>query len=369
MSSIAASSCEAGRMWDVLAIAPTDDPKVIRRAYAARLRQIDPDRERETFARLRQALEWALACAKEPPRTAPPPEPAHDSDPADHPRPPVMVEIAPARQAHYDVRTFPAEPAALHQPATPPATQGAQARADERALLIALESALQRGDARGAAQLYVRAAASGALPLGDAERALARLFAVALEDRTFDGAAFRDLAKTFGWDRPELDSPMTSEVRRRVTARLAAEAWYDKLVEVADSRRWGFRRTRSRVPRLVLGRMRGWGLMRIHRPALRITLDTLKPHEIWLRDRIPPEWVATLERRLRRRELIASGAWAIFLGFLLLDAAVVVVGGALGLTKDDSTSAGLILVAFMAVLVWLLQGVVKEFIGVWRSPP
>jgi uncharacterized membrane protein len=110
--------------------------------------------------------------------------------------------------------------------------------------------------------------------------------------------------------------------------------------------------------------------MRIHRPALRITLDTLKPHEIWLRDRIPPEWVATLERRLRRRELIASGAWAIFLGFLLLDAAVVVGGGALGLTKDDSTSAGgLILVAFMAVLVWLLRGVVKEFIGVWRSPP
>jgi hypothetical protein len=48
-------------MWDVLAIAPTDDAKAIRRAYAARLREIDPDREREAFARLRAALEWALA--------------------------------------------------------------------------------------------------------------------------------------------------------------------------------------------------------------------------------------------------------------------------------------------------------------------
>jgi hypothetical protein len=357
-------------MWDVLAIAPTDDPKAIRRAYAARLKQIDPDRERETFARLRQALEWALACAKETPRPAPPrPAPAQDPAPADRPRPPVKDEIAPAPQAHKDVRVVPTGPAALPQPATSPATKGPPERADERALLIALESALQRGDAREAAPLYVRAAATGALPLGDAERALARLFAVALEDRTFDGAAFRPLARSFGWDRPELDSPMTSEVRRRVTARLAAEEWYDRLVEVADSRRWGFRRTRSRVPRLVLRRMRGWGLMRIHRPALRTTLDTLKPHEIWLRDRIAPEWVATLERRLRRRELIASGAWAMFLGFLLLDAAVVVVGGALGLIKDDPTFAVLILIAFIVVLAWLLRAVAKEFIGMWRSPP
>lgn len=357
-------------MWDVLAIAPTDDPKVIRRAYAARLKQIDPDRERETFARLRQALEWALACAKEPPRPArPPPEPARDPAPADDPLPPLMVEIEPAPEAHDDVRIVPAEPPALHQPATPPATRGSQERANDRALLIALESALQRGDAREAAQLYVRAAASGALPLGDAERMLARLFAVALEDPAFDGAAFRDLAKTFGWERPELASPMTSEIRRRVTARLAAEDWHDGLVALADRRRWWFGRKKSRIARLMLRRIRGWGLLRVDRPALRTTLDTLKPHEIWLHDRIPSEWVATLERRLRRRELIASAGLAAFLGFLLLDVAYVVVAGLLGLIEDASVFAILILIAFTAVLIWLLRAFVKHFIGMWRNQP
>jgi hypothetical protein len=353
-------------MWDVLAIAPTDDPKVIRRAYAARLRQIDPDRERETFARLRRALEWALACAKEPPRRpAPEPDPA----PADDPAPAAVIEVVQPPPAHDDVGIFPAAPTALHQPAAPP-TKGSRERANERTLLIALESALQRGDTREAARLYVRAAATGALPLGAAERMLARLFAVALEDPSFNGVAFRDLARTFGWHRPELAGPVTSEVRQRVTARLAAEDWYDGLVAIAESRRWWLRRRKSRPARLVLGRMRGWGLLRIDRPALRTTLDTLKPHEIWLRDRIPPEWVATLERRLRRRELVASAGWALFLGFLLVDAAVVVVGGALGLIKDDSTFAMLILlIALMAVLTWLLRIFVKHFIGMWRGAP
>ncbi len=360
-------------MWDVLAIAPTDDPKAIRRAYAARLRQIDPDRDRETFARLRQALEWALARAKEPARRPPSvPEPADDPildpAPADHPAPSMVVEIARPSHAPHDIPVLPAEPAAL-RPLTPPPPAGADERANERALLIALEAALQRGDAREAAQLYARAAATGALPLGEAERTLARLFAVALEDPTFDGAAFRALAKSFGWDRPELGSPMMSEARRRVTGRLAAEDWYDGLVANADRKRWLFGRRRSRIARLLLRRIRGWGLLRVDRAALVVTLDSLKPHEAWLRDRIPPEWVATLRRRVRRRELIASGWWTIFLGFLLLDAAFALIGGAMGMIKDDSTIAALMLIAFTAVLGWMLWAVAKQFIGMWRSPP
>src|SRR3954454_15769330 len=48
-------------MWDELAIAPTNDPKAIRRAYAARLKTLDPDRDLQAFTRLRTALESALA--------------------------------------------------------------------------------------------------------------------------------------------------------------------------------------------------------------------------------------------------------------------------------------------------------------------
>jgi hypothetical protein len=354
-------------MWDVLAIAPTDDPKVIRRAYAARLKQIDPDRDRETFVRLRQALEWALASARQPPRRPPPPPP--EPAPADDATPSMAVEVAQAPQPRYEVRIFPAQaPVTLRQPPTPPPNT-AEERANERALLIGLEAALQRHDAREASQLYVRAAATGALPLGDAERMLARLFTVALEDASFDGPAFRALAKSFGWDRPDLDSATVAEVRQRVMTRLAAEDWYDALVGIADRKRWWFRGRRSRVARLMLRRIRGWGLLRIDRPALRATLDALKPHEIWLRDRIAPEWVATLERRMRRRELIASAASTAFFTFLLLDAAVVIIGGVVGAIKEDATFGILILIAVMAVLIWMLQAVVKNFIGMWRSPP
>src|SRR5262249_17968223 len=157
-------------MWDVLAIAPTDDPKAIRRAYAARLRQIDPDRDRQTFAQLRQALEWALARAPHRPRPARRrPEPVRDEDPAADARPPVAVEVAQALQERYDVHVFPGRPpdALRKSPLPPPPPPAAaQERANERALLVDLETALQRGDARAAWRLYVHTAAIGALPPG-----------------------------------------------------------------------------------------------------------------------------------------------------------------------------------------------------------
>src|SRR6185503_8454070 len=118
-----------------------------------------------------------------------------------------------------------------------------------RARLIALEQALQRGDAREASRLYFRAAATGAVPLGDTERMQVRLFAVALDDPTFDGPAFRTLAKSLGWDRPEFDSEAGSSVRQRVSARLAAEDWYDELVALADRKRlWSGRRQIACAP-------------------------------------------------------------------------------------------------------------------------
>ena len=73
-------------MWDVLGIDPTDDPKAIRRAYAARLRQMDPDREREAFARLREALEWALAARRPPARPALERQPPRDRVALDGPQ-------------------------------------------------------------------------------------------------------------------------------------------------------------------------------------------------------------------------------------------------------------------------------------------
>ena len=62
--------------------------------------------------------------------------------------------------------------------------------------------------------------ATGVLPFGNSERMLARLFNVALGDARFDPGEFRTLARAFGWDRPQLDSAVVSDVRERVFARL-----------------------------------------------------------------------------------------------------------------------------------------------------
>ena len=61
-------------MWRELDIAPTADPTAIRRAYARRLKALDPDREPAAFLRLRQAFEAALRYAEAGrARPAPPP--------------------------------------------------------------------------------------------------------------------------------------------------------------------------------------------------------------------------------------------------------------------------------------------------------
>ncbi|HMJ93956.1 MAG TPA: hypothetical protein VK472_07640 [Allosphingosinicella sp.] len=52
-----------GWIWDRLGIAPTADEAGIRRAYAARLKAIDPDSDSDAFIALREALEAALDLA------------------------------------------------------------------------------------------------------------------------------------------------------------------------------------------------------------------------------------------------------------------------------------------------------------------
>ncbi len=59
--------------WQLLGIEATADSKAIRRAYAARLRAIDPDQDRDGFAALRDARDHALMLASGEVADAPPP--------------------------------------------------------------------------------------------------------------------------------------------------------------------------------------------------------------------------------------------------------------------------------------------------------
>lgn len=53
-----------GSCWEVLGIAPTDDNRAIRVAYAAKLKTIDPEADPQAFIALREAFESAQAEAR-----------------------------------------------------------------------------------------------------------------------------------------------------------------------------------------------------------------------------------------------------------------------------------------------------------------
>ena len=47
-------------IWKILEIEPTDDKKKIKSAYRAKLREVNPESQPETFMELREAYEKAL---------------------------------------------------------------------------------------------------------------------------------------------------------------------------------------------------------------------------------------------------------------------------------------------------------------------
>jgi hypothetical protein len=345
-------------MWDELGIAPCNDPKAIRRAYAARLKKLDPDRDPEAFARLRYALQWALDGGDDDGRlndelasAAPPPTATHgdagaaeeSASPPDAPPDHGEPEAAPAAMPPTD---------SGHTPALPPAD-----REDvrDRALLIALAAALRRQDAAQATTLYYRAAATGALSLESAPDVVEQLIAVAADDKMLDAATLRGLVRTLGLGAPASRATVLSEPQRRVLARLRAEDWYDDLLVTATQRKGRKARRRAKIARLLLGRIGKRWHPRVDKMALRSWLDQYKVHAAWLQDRLDPSWIAELDGRLRRREIVALSFFGVIIGSLLIQF-IYVIGVSLSEGFDPlwPVLAGPFAAAFLLWLLWML---------------
>ncbi len=300
-------------MWDVLGIEPTGDPKAIRRAYAARLRAIDPDRDPGAFQTLRAAYERALRESEraERQRAAAAPQPAAQP----HAEPPPAQPRAEAREIK-------AEP-------PPPSPEDVE----RQGLIRAINAALQQGDTLGALDVFDRAQARGLVRLGERDMALQGIMRAVVADRTIPAEAYLAVMKRIGWDALPTAYEMGAEIRRAATARAEAEAWYVELARwqegpirprmtlndpLAGLAVWIKRRRERLYARLLLdGR---WFLLSETTAAgLRLKLQLHQHYKSWIGQRFVEADIARAEAMLRHerpwrnlRTMLVWTAWIVF---------------------------------------------------------
>jgi hypothetical protein len=232
-------------VWAELGIAPTADPASIRKAYAARLRDIDQDRDAPAFMALRDAFTQALRLTQ----SAPPP-----------------VFLPPEPKA-------PPDPAAL------------QDEARITALLRQFAAAELAGAPQGAWVAYkqLHALGAGDAPAGGSPgiSALAlRMATLAANDPDTPTADVNRILQELGLDAMALDRFKALRPVAVLIAlcnrRLAADLWLTALETRAKGNAWTRHRSGIEVARFMLGRRkRAFGL---HAATLNRELDRFEQH-------------------------------------------------------------------------------------------
>lgn len=357
-------------MWDELRIAPTDDPKTIRRAYAARLKALDPDRQPDAFGRLRDAFERALTDATRRRQGADadnPPAAISDEPPdlADNGEPVGDPALGSVRiPLDTDSMSNAAGPA-QRLPEQVAEAQESESEVRDRALLVALDVSMRHRDAVEAAALYIKAAATGALSLRRSRDILEQLLAAVVDDPNFDDATFRDLARSFGWNGATFHPPGETILCEKLRSRILADEWYERLRK--DSVAKGSRavRRRAKIARLLLKRHRRWWVPRVDKAALRMCLNDYRSHRPWLSHRLDLEWIDWLDRRSRRAEIRSVSFYVLLLSVFLIQFTAVFVKEA----RTDGLSVLYLLLGPAGALfvLWLLRLLLTHLLQLLRA--
>jgi hypothetical protein len=313
-------------MWQVLGIEATDDPSAIRRAYAARLKSLDPDRDPDAFKTLRQAYESALARAERRRSTSKKPERAHhtaeeDGDAGSE------SERDPTTQTNVVVHARPGPDPLL-----------ADAEAESKAALQKFRRALAQREWLDAAAELVSASARGLLPLTQEEDLAAEVIGGAIADREFPSGDFAVLAIRLQWDAPlPWNRGPHDALRQQVRGRLDADAWYHVIAEQASyrpkpglnlhARLWGDPKQIARTAAaMILGQAPHANAL-LFKKWLDPLVDQAERHQQHLPGRIDPTVVAAIRTTLgsakpvvavsKRKNARRYWLW-IFLGVLLI---------------------------------------------------
>jgi len=292
-------------MWQVLGIEATDDPSAIRRAYAARLKAINPDREPEAFRALRQAYESALARSEHAARRRFGPPPKLDPEEEEAETDPTIDDEAGEDDASDKrdgarIEKVPDETEALLASAARESTQVRQKFRN----LLACEDWL------GAATELVSASARGLLPLMEEERLAAEVVTGALRDRETTPVDLRVIARCLHWDEPlPWNRGEQDALRQRLRARLDAETWHEGVVKQAgyrpsrglnlQARLWGDPKQVERVAAaMVLGQV-PLRDARFFKKWLDPLVDQADRHQASLPEgRLHPDLIASLRSEL-----------------------------------------------------------------------
>ncbi|HUK10246.1 MAG TPA: hypothetical protein VLX09_20415 [Stellaceae bacterium] len=322
-------------MWQVLGIAATDDPVAIRRAYAARLKALDPDRDPEEFWALRRAYESALARARHSARSpVPPPPQVPDAESNGGNAAENESENASGSDGNLvntsELERDPVDSAAVRAP-TETDMLLANAQAESGAALGRFRGALSERDWSAAARELVSASARGLLPLANEEAHAAEVMKGAMADRDLSAASFRAVAQQLHWDGPLTWSRGAHDkLRQQVWARIDAENWYTALLEQASYRPPGGlnlhgwlggdpKQIERGAAMMVLGYTSANNARRLKK-WLDPLLVQAEQHQPWLGNRIDPCVIETLRDRLIPPPKAKSGAsWIwIFIAIALL---------------------------------------------------
>jgi hypothetical protein len=189
-------------VWEVLGIEATSDEALIRKAYAARLRENHPDSNPSGFKMLRAAYEAALSRRSRPVRPQNIPQAIVQ---ADNSLPVVEQEI---------------------QPPTPEEVERIE-------ILRGIADALNEKRLSDAVTLYDRGLAGGVLEFGRRELVLDQILLLAVNDKSLSAKDFLALLQHVGWQSGPRRNDWYSPARHACAARVEAEAWLFNLERVA----------------------------------------------------------------------------------------------------------------------------------------